>query len=134
MMGAPYDIQHVRIPSTALFTFSNESSFRGHPLYSKRQQQDELPIGFSAGRYKLHTTHAHQQESDLTFLRNFKTSGNVCRPERQTPYIMTNVSASPELTDLRNLVPSVAPPVYNKTMGLLFTAPIVPQSTPARIS
>ena len=40
---APYDILRVRIPSTAPFThpvtyraFPNETSVRGHPLYSKR--------------------------------------------------------------------------------------------------
>ena len=82
----------------------------------------------------MYTTHAHQQESDLTFQRNARTASNVCRPERQTPYIMTNVSAPPELTDPRNLIPSVAPPVHNKLMGLPFTAPIVPQSIPARVS
>ena len=116
----PYDIQLVRIPTTAPFThavtyraFSNEAAFRGHPLYSKRQQHDKLPIRFPAGRYTLHTTHADQQEIDLTFLRNFRTAGNVCRPERQKPYIMTNVLTPPELTNPRHLIPPSIPMTGN---------------------
>ena len=134
MCEAPYDLLRVRDPSTAPYThpvyraFPNEASFRGHPLYSRHQQHDEVPIRFPEGRYTLHTTHGHQQESDLTFLRNFRTASNVCRPERQTPYIMTNVFAPLELTDPGNLIPSVASPVRNRSMGLPFTAPIVPNT------
>ena len=109
-------------------------SVRYHTIYNVLGFYNTPFIQRSSVIFQLHTTYAHQQESDLTFLRNFRTAGNVCRPERQTPYIMTNVSATPELTDPKNLIPSVAPPVYNRTMGLPFTAPIVPQSTPSRVS
>ena len=46
---------------------------------------------------------------------------------------MTNISAPPDLTDPRHLIHPVAPHVFNRTMGLPFTAPIVPQ-TPSRVS
>ena len=92
----------------------------------------------------MHTTQAHQQETDLNFLRNFRTASNVKtregstlhheRLEREAPYIMTNVSAPPELRDPRHLIPPVAPHVYNRSLCLPFTAPIVPQLTPARVS
>ena len=128
----PYDIQRVEWPSAAPYTnqvtyraYTNETSFRAHPLNSRRQQHE--PIRFPPGRHTLHTTMAHQQETDLNFLRNFRTASNVIRPDREAPYIMTNVSAPPEFTDPRHLVHPVAP------MGLLFTALIVPR-TPARVS
>ena len=77
--------------------------------------------------------YVHQQKTDLNFLRNFRSASNVVRPDREALYIMTNVSAPSEFTDPRHLVLPVAPAVYNRSMGLPFTAPIVPQ-TPARVS
>ena len=73
-------------------------------------------------------------EIHVAHLFSSPTAGNVCRSERERPYIMTNVPAPPELMDPRNLILSVAPPAYNISMGLPFTAPIVSQSTSARVS
>ena len=135
----PYDIQRAERPSSTHFThpvtyraFPNEATFRGHPLYSRRQQHDELPIRFPEGRYTLHSTREQQVEADLNFLRSFRTASNVLNPNRITPYVMTNLSVSPDLTDPRHLIPPVAPHVFNRTMGLPFTVPTVPQ-TPSRV-
>ena len=124
----PYDIQRVRIPTTAPFThavtyraFPDEFAFSGHPFSSR-----EIHIA----RHSCSPT----GKRSLTYLWNFRSAGNICRPERRKNYIITNVSAPPEHTDPRNLIPSVAPLAYNRTMGQPFTAPIVPQSTPARVS
>ena len=64
------DILRVRVPSTAPYThpvtyraFPNEASFRGHPLNSRRQQQEKVPIRFTPGRYTLQTTQAHKQKA-----------------------------------------------------------------------
>ena len=73
---APYDIQRVELSSTAPYThqvkyraYPNEASFGAHPLNSRRQQHEEVPIRFSEGRYTLHSTRKQQLETDLNFLR-----------------------------------------------------------------
>ena len=46
---------------------------------------------------------------------------------------MTNLSVPPDLTDPRNLIPPVAPHVFNRTLGLPFTIPTIPH-TPSQVS
>ena len=96
LCDVPYDIQRAERPSSAPYThpvtyraFPNEDTFRRHPLNSRRQHQDDLPIRFPEERYTLHTTREQQVEADLFFIRNFRTASNVLNPNRITPYVIT---------------------------------------------
>ena len=112
LRDASYDLQRVKVTfNSPLHSSSNIQRF------SKRSLFQSSPVKFQTTTTRGGTNTFPIMEIHIAHHSSSPT-GN--RP--------------PKLSDPRHLIPSVAPHVYNRSMGLPFTAPIVSQSTPARVT
>ena len=85
-------------------------------------------VYFRVSSFKFYR--CHEQETDVNLLRSFETAANlIIKPERNRPYIQTNISAAPELTD--TLQPTTClQPINRITNGYWSFTPARMRSSP----